>query len=636
MHVRKTGIGFFTILMLLLVVVCVRANPLQQAPILESIPVSVFLEDTGEEITLWQGEPGEYFAFLPSHGTLSGITFRLSGGTAAINGIPLENGITCDSFLMGESYPITYEMGKTRLQGQITFLQSREIPAVFVRTNSASMAFVHGNKENEEPGQLRIYDADGQLDYSGRLDAIGGRGNATWELEKKPYNLTLVREGDLLGMGTAQNWVLLANAFDPTNLRNKIVCDTAMKAGMAYSPDSRWVDLYLNGEYAGLYLLCENNQVLPQRVDLPEDTGAMSSIEKRDRLWAYGSDQFITEGGIPVRIRHNAGDGQLLQQTVQAAERAILSPDGVDPETGNTWQELLDMESWAEKYLIEEIFGNLDAGSISQFFYWNTAGDDTKIYAGPVWDYDICMGNPNNWQLDVPQMLYSGRPHLWDPEDTPWFYCLYQKEPFRRQVAQLYETRFRPILQELLSGGIEEYADSIASSVEMNRVRWNMEDAAGAVEAMTEYMIRRMAFLDSLWLEKREYHSVLLYIQEHVMACYAVEHGAYLKEQPVPGGTDTIIYEAWCDSETNQPFDFSQPITGDKLIYLKETNLLNQGREEGGITLRALITYVPAAVLGLFLLGAFALDGIRAKGSRSPDKKRGGEHDRREEQKISS
>ena len=115
------------------------------------------------------------------------------------------------------------------------------------------------------------------------MEAIRGRGNATWLWEKKPYSLTLSKSADLLGMGAAKEWILLTNAPDPTHLRNKIAYDLAAEVGLLYSPESNWVDLYLNGEYTGLYLLTERNEIHPQRI--PAGNGTfLVSMELESRL----------------------------------------------------------------------------------------------------------------------------------------------------------------------------------------------------------------------------------------------------------------------------------------------------------------------------------------------------------------
>lgn len=608
MQYRKIMVYIITILFVLLAVVCVRMDTRQVQTREDPLSLSFLIEtnQNTERISLWYDADGNGYVFLPSCGDLEHTKISWQeNGTLYIGGVQMENGGYCGALQVDTAYSARFTGKRNTEDLMITFLQSSNMPSVFVDTRSGDMHYIHALKGNEEPGKLRICLPEGQLALECELRAFGGRGNATWEQEKKPYKMELSQETDILGMGKAKKWILLSNVFDPTHIRNKAVMDTASRMELSYSPQGTWVELYLNGEYAGLYLLCEKNEIHPNRVDLDQTTATLISIEKEDRLWEYGGSQLLTENGIPIRVHYTAQDIPAVQSKLSVLENALLSESGTDPVTGMHWSDLVDLDSWAKKYLIEEVFGNLDAGSISQFFYWEAGG---KIYAGPVWDYDITMGNPNNWQLESPQMLFAGRPNLWKPGDSPWFYLLYQKPAFRNRVMELYESQLRPLVVDLLEEGIPNYENQTAIAAGLDQIRWSTAPQNTEVAAMHDYMTRRTAFLDSLWLEEEEYHLVSVYIKEHVMACYAVADGGYMEERPVPGGTDTIFYEAWCDADTDQPFDFSQPVEGDKLMYLKETNLLNPETEDsGGFTLRKAITYLPAAALltlGLILLAA--------------------------------
>lgn len=607
MGFRKIAIVFLTVLLVLMGLLCGRVSKQlypETEETQESLPF-VFLVDTGEsvrEIVPWRDGQGKYTVFLPSHAQLQQVRISCLGEESVLLGDqPMENGMSCGEISLEQTYAVQWG----QQTGEIVFLRSAEMPSVYVDTRSGDMAYIHSLKGSEEPGKMQIVLPDGSTSFSGSLRTFGGRGNATWELEKKPYKLELDQEADILGMGAAKKWVLLANTFDPSHIRNKTVLDAAAQVGLAYSPESTWVDLYLNGEYAGLYLLCEKNEIHPNRVDIEPSAGVLISIEKEDRLWEYGGSQFLTDGGIPIRVRQNPEEMIRVQEKLASLENAIAAPDGLDPVTGRHWSDMIDLDSWAKKYLIEEVFGNLDAGSISQFFYWE---GDGKIFAGPVWDYDICMGNQNNWQIDTPQMLYSGRPHLWDPEDTPLYYSLYQKPEFRKRVEELYTQQFRPVLQALLEDEMETDCSQIRQAARLNSIRWGTGSSDEAYLQMRDYMTQRMAFLDSLWLDGEYYHLVSVYVNWHVMACYAVPDGGRLEERIVPGGTDTIIYEGWYDWDTGLPFDFSAPIMGDRTIYLKETNLLSADEENNGFSLRKAVTYVPAAALAMLLLAVLTVD----------------------------
>lgn len=623
---KKITIGVLSALLLLLACLCIRMDEdsHQETVAREAVPpIAVILEldQETEKITPWQTEDGNYVIVLPAGAQLQDAKLQLTEKTELLfDRVPLDGEMACETLQLGAAYPVAYGDGTVYL----TILQAGELPSAYVDTNSGGMAYIHSYKENEEPGILRIRGSEGELLYSGLLESVKGRGNATWEEEKKPYNLKLKTEADLLGMGTAQNWVLLANAYDPTHIRNKLIYDTARELGMAYSPESQWVDLYLNGEYAGVYLLCEKNEIHPNRVDIDETTSSLISIEKEDRLWTYGQEQFLTEGGTPIRVRH--GDTELARAKLQTLENAILADDGVDPVTGASYLDMIDLDSWVRKYLIEEVFGNLDAGSISQFFYWDEAEGGT-IFAGPVWDYDITMGN-RAWQLDSPRTIFAGREHLWDPEDQPWFYALYQKAEFRTRLVELYEMEFRPTLETLLNSEMQAYSDRVSQSAALDQLRWDGDDPAQATAEMLEYMGQRIEFLDALWLQNVPYHQVLLYIHYHVMACYAIPDGGFLPEREVYGGTDTIYYEAWCDAETDQPYDFSQPVTKDKLIYLKEIDLSQDPTNAAsGFGLRTFVKYAPAAAILLLML---------ALGWTDQKRRREGGNDRNKATKISA
>ena len=261
---------------------------------------------------------------------------------------------------------------------------------MYIDTGSGSMDYIHAVKGNEEPGTIRLYDADGNMTLTEVVDSIKGRGNATWLRSKKPYSITLSSQAGPLGMEEATRWILLANAYDYSHLRNKLAYQFAREAGLSFSPDCQWTDLYLNGEYVGLYLLCERNEVHPSRVDIPRNNSFLVSIELHDRLESQNYAFAQTQSGTSFRIHHAGMEIAQIQQLLQSVENALFAEDGIDPVTGKSWNQLIDVDSWARKYLVEEIFANYDAGSVSQYFYYT---GDGKLYAGPVWDFDNTLAS---------------------------------------------------------------------------------------------------------------------------------------------------------------------------------------------------------------------------------------------------
>lgn len=541
----------------------------------EPFPFSVRISSEGEsvEIDCWKDNNGDFYIFLPGHAELSQMTLHVNSfHKVYLSGCELSEGMTCDQFQMNVPYELTYRDAGREYCYTATFLQSANVSTMFLDVQSGSMEHIHEEKGNEEPGTIRLYTADGSLNYAGYLESVKGRGNATWADDKKAYSLKLVEEADLLGMGQAQKWVLLANAYDPSHMKNKIAYDLAEGVGLTYSPQCEWVDLYLNGEYAGLYLLSERNEVHPQRVAIPEDGGFLVSLEPQYRLADQGYPFISTESGVALRVHQSAMTTEGLAELWQSVENAILSADGTDSNTGKSWQDWIDVDSWAKKYLLEELLGNCDAITASQYFYYDGADPSGKIFAGPVWDLDDSMGN-GNWGSTDPRSLLVNRPHLYNSSDKPWFHALYEKALFYDRTIEIYQTSFRPLLQELLDNGLEQDSLQIAQAAAANAVRWNLSDTATAVESIRSYLQARIEFFDDFWLGSTPYCIVQIDADDGSWACFAIRQGDNLPVLPEFENTENVRYQGWYTVDTNEPFDITQPILEDASIYRKQDML---------------------------------------------------------------
>ena len=372
----------------------------------------------------------------------------------------------CDLSAEEKIHTLTYtEWGKERFK-QLVFLTSANVPAMYIDTQSGSMDYIHEKKGNEEAGTIRVYAADGEISYTGDLESIKGRGNATWtQHEKKPYSICLAVEENLLGLGKAQKWILLANAADHSNIRNKLVYDFAAQTGLPYSPNSQWVDLCLNGEYAGLYLLSEKNEIHEQRVDITPDNSYLVSIEPKKRL----DEQVIpyVETSLHALRVHNperANEETLaaIMAQLQTIENAMMSHDGIDPLSGEHFQDIADMNSWIKNYLVDEAFGNLDAFMASRYFYLDALGSK-KVSAGPVWDYDLALGNDTDisWSVSNPNVQVVHRYAHEYSKTHSWAHELYEKPWFKEGLVAEFENML-PEFNYVLNTKIKEYSDYIS------------------------------------------------------------------------------------------------------------------------------------------------------------------------------
>ena len=247
------------------------------------------------------------------------------------------------------------------LPGSVSALLSRED---FGKVD----VYICGVNEHTEKGRIRITGADGTLLYEGNLEKIRGRGNSTWSLEKKPFEIKLSEKADLFGMGEAKTWILLANGFDETGIRSSIGLWLADEAGLAFTPRQEPVDLYCNGEYQGSYLLCEKVQARENRVEI--GNGYLIERELKERwevaVYTEGKAGFATGRGeyYLIDFPENPTPEQIeeIRSLVQEAEDAVFAADGIHPETGRSWDEYLDRDSFVRKYLLEEVTKNYDGG----------------------------------------------------------------------------------------------------------------------------------------------------------------------------------------------------------------------------------------------------------------------------------
>ena len=583
---------------MLMAIVCmaVRSGPEPEEP----FPLAIQVNNV--QLDLWSDDGENYYAFLPGYAEVEDVCLLSRRENVMLNGQLLSDGLGQPE--TDKIYQLSWQENGQQREGTLCLLSSGGVATVHVDTRSGSMDYIHEKKGNAERGSLQLYDEQGELNFRGTVSAIRGRGNSTWVVhDKKPYHLELTEEADLLGMGAAKKWLLLADALDGSGLRNKIVYDFAAKAGLPYTPQAQWAELYLNGEYAGLYLLCEKPEIDPQRIDLTPD-GSLITLDRDVRLEEDQAPYFVTDSGQHLQIRDSA-DIAGLKSLVQNVEDALLSADD------DRWMDVIDADSWVRKYLIEEIFGNYDAGFQSQYFFAYETGANAKLYAGPVWDYDASMGNPDIWSLNSPRGLFAWRPEAMAGYETPWLHSLYQKPQFRERLAEEYADVFLPLLEELLTDTVAGYVEKIDTAYRRNQIRWNVESAGLRAEAehITSYMQERAAFLSELWLEEQTF--CILRLQEGrsggYYGYYAVTPGTVFEDLPDYSGENFL---GWYREDTDTPFDPRQPITEDLCLYPRYEGDAAEKREEGRSLKDLILTvyhYVPAAVMAVMGLAAAAV-----------------------------
>lgn len=465
-----------------------------------------------------------------------------------------------------------YEAESARYEGKdVHVMQSENLASIEIDTQSGSLEYISGSRENTEQGRMRITLADGTRSYEGGIEEIRTRGNSTWALDKKAFQIKLSENADLFGMGEAKTWVLLANGFDETGIRNTIALGLAADAGLAWTPECVAVDLYCNSQYQGNYLLCEKVQAGKERVDIGDGFLIERELQNRYEIDVYleGRSGFQTDRGDYYLIESPKEPTQeqveQIRRLVQEAEDAAFSEDGVNPDTGRAWSDYLDRDSFVRKYLLEEVTKNYDGGVTSAFYY--VPEGEEKLYAGPAWDYDVIFGN---CMLDEMSSNPAGITELADHIYGPELYsALMEQEDFRQEVFSCFERVYLPLLEELLESGIDQLSAQTKASIAMDHVRWRkMENRYQYYESYEDnlrylkfFVEKRTEFLKEVWMDGEIYRTVTLQVEGNAWRKFYVKDGGILGDLPSPFLNDHLFI-GWYRSD-GKKYDPYRPVYED-------------------------------------------------------------------------
>ena len=298
---------------------------------------------------------------------------------------------------------------------------------------------------------------------------IKGRGNSTWKMEKKPYKIKFDSKQDLFGFGKAKDWVLLNNHIDKSLMRNFLAYRLAgAMSSLENAPDCLLVEVYMNGRYDGVYLLCEQVEINEHRVEVSEntlvtDTGYLVEMDG----WAEGVCVSVPDslnGNRKYAIKGPEEEfitNEHKQFIEQYLKNCLSAINGNDYEAVKY---LVDVESFAQAYIIFELFKNPDV-NYSSFYLCKDAGG--KLAFGPVWDFDMCLGNVNHKGNDVKKYNY-----LWAKNTNPWFKGLLAHEEFAQRVAELID-EYQPIFEAELTKYYKEAYEN-QGAYEQNFIRWKV------------------------------------------------------------------------------------------------------------------------------------------------------------------
>ena len=341
--------------------------------------------------------------------------------------------------------------------------------------------------DRDEDGRARLH--SNNLYLQSRSES-NYRGSSSLNFPKKQFGVRLIddngenRNEPILGLPAENNWIMHAPYDDKTLMRNAIAYQLSRDMGR-YAPRTRFVELFLHegdgpltsSHYHGVYMLVErikwdNNRVNITKLGLednaePEITGGY--IINYDRDVHFRSTNRNT-GFALVRPQHEditVQQRNWISQHIGNLETVLFGSNYRDPDTG--YAAWLDPESFIDHHLITEALKEIDGYRLSTFLHKDRGG---RLVMGPVWDFNISLGNGNYLDAWKPEGWYypliNQQQYL-----NGWYTRLFQDPAFRdRYRERWWELRRGPFSTEHITNMIRRYADLLDESQQRNFQRW--------------------------------------------------------------------------------------------------------------------------------------------------------------------
>ena len=351
--------------------------------------------------------------------------------------------------------------------------------------------------DNGKGAKNTIYDTP--TDYDGDI-GIEIRGQSSQMFPKKSYSVEIRNEAGedstvaLLGMPAESDWVLYAPYSDKTMLRNALTYYFGAKLGQ-WQPRFRFCEVYLDGNYNGVYLLIEKIKRDKNRVDINKlkvdevsgddlTGGYIVRVDKLDGLtaddyfYSYPQTTFMNARRYAFSYYYPKAEDIVAEQKnyihnfITGFENMLNGNQFADPVSG--YPNYIDILSFIDVQIMSELGNNVDAYRYSTYFYKDKDSDGGKLFAGPLWDFNLAYGNvdyaPDFLATDKWVYTHFGPD---EPNCMHWWFRLMQDEPYRKELFDRWtELRNSSFNNDSLSNYIDEQVEMLGDAIDRNFKRW--------------------------------------------------------------------------------------------------------------------------------------------------------------------
>jgi len=332
------------------------------------------------------------------------------------------------------------------------------LPVIYIDTQSAQPITLKDTFIN-----TNVKIVDGSQDILTRTDfrdEIRGRGNATWrDFLKKAYRVRFAEKVSLFGLVAARNWVLLANYRDYTLLANTVALELGHRLNLPFTNNYVHVEVVLNGNYVGSYVLTEHIQVNEGRVDISSKDGYL--IELDDNM--DDDPKFYTSAySLPAMIKspEDLDNYDFVKNSLNELTNKVYAADFPN----NGYRDLTDLDNMALFFLINELVHNHELMHPKSTFLYKDKGG--KIKWGPLWDFDYAYGFQSNGSIAFDNKITARMVGVWHQ-----FFGRFYTDPV---FLAKYRTHWINNIDAIRSMGafMSAMKDKLSDSASLNARRW--------------------------------------------------------------------------------------------------------------------------------------------------------------------
>lgn len=427
-----------------------------------------------------------YLAMLPADLTTRTLKIRVYDEEG--NVFPVNEDLGGRAFTASETYEYQLTAEVAECSG---------LPLVFVN-NTDREPIVSKEVWLEGTSYAIVYSDGTVFDAPGK---IKGRGNSTWKYDKKPYAVKFEKKQKPFGFPANKNWVLLAESCDPSLLRTAYMCAISKATGIEWTINYQYVNLFLNGEYMGVYVFTDKVEKSENRINIMKD----GFIIEDDNFYENENLFFVTHKGLgrPYTFKYpddekdivRGDDNYLFIESFmnQLESSLMVLPDNHDD---IKYMDYLDVTSFAKFHVANEVFMNFDPNR-----YYVLPSRQSKLKMMPLWDSEWSMGSWITTWHDNPYPIEENT--FWE---TMYFFRYLMKSPTFKEAVKAEWAHFITNVQQV-KDEVENVRLMIDKAQVANFKKWPSTDRPMNynVKSWEEEVERVNTFFDEriIWMDNR-------------------------------------------------------------------------------------------------------------------------------------